>query len=166
MVTQTTPHGATLLSLVRGGFLLSSAWFVWESAPTAIPSCLAEREVLAYIQINKNPGVYIHSSKRGYSGEGVCKKKKKSVHLCVLSLCEQKPITLFTIVLSFPFRVSRPVFVRFAFLRERSRPGAPKPTAEHRKPSGDTNPEVEHHYTPIPAQKKGTSGSARDDIQP
>ena len=94
------------------------------------------------------------------------KKKKKSVHLCVLSLCEQKPITLFTIVLSFPFRVSRPVFVRFAFLRERSRPGAPKPTAEHRKSSGDTNPEVEHHYTPIPAQKKGTSGSARDDIQP
>ena len=48
------PHPPALLyfPLLRGGFFLSSAWFVGESAPTAIPSCLAEREVFAYIQIN------------------------------------------------------------------------------------------------------------------
>ena len=38
-----------------------------------------------------------------------------------------------------------PFFVRFAFLREPSRPGAPKPTAERRKFSWGANPEVEHH---------------------
>ena len=60
MVTQTPPPGNSSLLLVAGG-LLSSAWFVWESAPTATSPRLAEGEEYS---LDPKTQAYIHSSKR------------------------------------------------------------------------------------------------------